>query len=97
MKGPFAMGTIRINTDMLRQLGQIFVQLNDQIDNNLRPNIQNYTNQLDNDWQGVSRQRYDQMFNDWRSTAQQLAAHGEDIGRHLQDTATRFEQADQSL
>ena len=91
------MGTIHINTDMLRQLGQLFVQLDDQINNSIKPQIQNYTNQLENDWQGVSRQRYEQMFQDWRSTVEQLAARGQDIGHHLQDTATRFEQADQSL
>ncbi len=91
------MGTIHINTDMLRHLGQLFVQLNEQIDNSIRPQIQTYTNQLESDWQGVSRQRYEQMFESWRSAAQQLASAGEDIGRHLQDTATRFEQADQSL
>jgi WXG100 family type VII secretion target len=91
------MGTIHINTDMLRHLGQLFVQLNEQIDNNIRPQIQNYTSQLESDWQGVSRQRYEQMFEEWRSAVQQLASRGEDIGRHLQETATRFEQADQSL
>jgi WXG100 family type VII secretion target len=91
------MGNIHINTDMLRYLGQLFIQLNEQIDNNISPQIQNYTNQLEGDWQGVSRQHYEQMFQEWRATAQQLASRGEDIGRHLQDTATRFEQADQSL
>ncbi len=75
----------------------MFIQLDEQIDNNIRPQIQNYTSQLESDWQGVSRQRYEQMFEGWRSAVQQLAASGEDIGRHLQDTATRFEQADQSL
>lgn len=91
------MGTIHINTDLLRQLGQLFVQLDDQINNSIKPQIQSHTSQLENDWQGVSRQRYEQMFQDWRSTVEQLAARGQDIGRHLQDTATRLEQADQSL
>jgi WXG100 family type VII secretion target len=90
-------GTIHINTDMLRQLGQLFVQLDDEINNSIKPQIQNHTNQLESDWQGVSRQRYEQMFQDWRSTVEQLASRGQDIGRHLQDTATRLEQADQSL
>jgi WXG100 family type VII secretion target len=91
------MATIHINTDMLRQLGQMFVQLNDQISNQIMPQIQNYTGQLEGDWQGVSRQRYEQMFESWRSTTQQLVNTGEDIGHHLQNTATLFEQADQSL
>ncbi len=91
------MGTIHINTDLLRQLGQIFYQLNDSIQSNTEAQIQGYTNQVESDWQGVSRQTYEQMYQDWRSAAQQLVSRGEDLGRHLQDTATRFEQADQSL
>ena len=91
------MGTIHINTDLLRQLGQIFYQLNDSIQSNTEAQIQGYTNQVESDWQGVSRQTYEQMYQDWRGAAQQLVSRGEDLGRHLQDTATRFEQADQSL
>ena len=91
------MGTIHINTDLLRQLGRIFYQLNEQINNSTEPQIQNMTNQVEGDWQGVSRQRYEQMYQDWRSATQQIVQVGEDLGNHLQDTATRFEQADQSL
>ncbi|HYU77108.1 MAG TPA: WXG100 family type VII secretion target [Ktedonobacteraceae bacterium] len=91
------MATIHINTDLLRQLGQMFVQLNDQIQNQLEPQIQNVTNQLENDWQGQSRYRYDQMYNDWRTTTTRIIQTGEDLGRHLQNTAQQFEQADNSL
>ena len=91
------MGTIHINTDLLRQLGRIFYQLNEQINNNTEPQIQNTTSQVESDWQGVSRQRYEQMYQDWRSAAQRIVQTGEQLGTHLQDTATRFEQADQSL
>ena len=91
------MGTIHINTDLLRQLGRIFYQLNEQINNSIEPQIQNTTNQVESDWQGVSRQRYEQMYQEWRSAAQRIVQTGEDLGTHLQDTATRFEQADQSL
>ena len=91
------MGTIHINTDLLRQLGRIFVQLNDQINNSIEPQIQNTTNQVEGDWQGVSRQRYEQMYQDWRSATQRVVQTGEDLGNHLQNTATQFEQADQSL
>lgn len=90
------MATIHVNTDLMRQLGQVFVQLNDQIQSQIEPSIQNHTSQLEGDWQGVSRQRYEQMFQQWRSATQQVVAAGEDLGRHLQDTATRFEQVDQS-
>ncbi len=91
------MGTIHINTDLLRQLGRVFYQLNEEINNSIEPQIQNTTNQVEGDWQGVSRQRYEQMYQDWRSAAQRIVQTGEDLGNHLQDTATRFEQADQSL
>ncbi len=91
------MGTIHINTDLLRQLGRVFYQLNEQINNSIEPQIQNTTNQVEGDWQGVSRQRYEQMYQEWRSSAQRIVQVGEDLGNHLQDTATRFEQADQSL
>ncbi len=91
------MPTIHINTDQLRQLGQYFVNLNDQIQNQIEPQINNLTDQLENDWQGQSRNSYDNMFNDWRSTVNRIVQHGEDIGRHLQSTADQFEQADRSL
>ncbi|HEX6776935.1 MAG TPA: WXG100 family type VII secretion target [Ktedonobacterales bacterium] len=89
------MGVIHVNTDLMRQLGQVFVQLNDQIANQIEPNIQNHIGQLESDWQGVSRQRYEQMMQDWRSAADRIVQAGEDLGRHLQDTATRFENVDQ--
>lgn len=80
----------------MRQLGQIFVQLDDQIANQIRPQIQSHINDLEGDWQGVSRQRFEQLFQDWRSAVDSVVQNGEDIGRHLQDTAQRFESADQS-
>ncbi len=91
------MGTIHINTDQMRQLGQMFINLNEQIKDNLEPQIQSMTNQLESDWQGQSRSVYDNMFNSWRSATSQIVQVGEDIGRHLQNTANQFEQADQSL
>ncbi|HLQ29129.1 MAG TPA: WXG100 family type VII secretion target [Ktedonobacteraceae bacterium] len=90
------MATIHVNTDQMRRLGQVYVQLNDEIGNNIIPQIQNYTSQLEGDWQGVSRQRYEQLYQNWRTASQQVVQAGEDLGRHLQDTATRFEQVDQS-
>ena len=91
------MATIHINTDQLRQLGQYFVQLNNQIRDNIEPQIQNLSNQLESDWQGQSRYRFDNMYNDWRSSTSRIIQVGEDLGQHLQNTATQFEQADQSL
>ncbi len=90
------MANIHVNTDLMRQLGQVFVQLNDNIRNQTEAQIQGNIGQLEGDWQGVSRQRFEQMFQDWRAAADQIVAKGEDIGRHLQNTAQQFEQADQS-
>ena len=90
------MGTIHVNTDLMRNLGQVFVQLNDQINNQIEPQIQGHTSNLEGDWQGVSRQKYEQLYQQWRSATQNVVQAGEDIGRHLQDTATRFEQGDQA-
>jgi len=80
----------------MRNLGRVFVQLNDQVANQIEPQIQNHTSQLESDWQGVSRQKYEQLYQEWRAATQRVVLAGEDIGRHLQDTASRFEQVDQS-
>lgn len=90
------MGVIHVNTDLMRQLGQIFVQLNDQISNQIEPNIQNSTGQLEGDWQGISRQRFEQLIQEWRSATNQVVQVGEDLGRHLQNTAQQFENVDQN-
>lgn len=90
------MATIHINTDLMRQLGHLFVQLNDQISSQTEPQIQGHIGDLASDWQGVSRQRFEQLFQEWRASADQVVARGEEIGRHLQYTAQMFEQADQS-
>ncbi len=91
------MATIHINTDLMRQLGQVFLKLNEQIGNQIEPQVQSHTSQLEGDWQGVSRQVYEQLYQDWRAATQRVVSAGEDIGRHLQNTAQLFEQADQSM
>ena len=80
-RATFFMATIHINTDLMRQLGQYFINLNDTIANNIQPQIQNVSGQLENDWQGQSRYRFDQLYQDWRSSTDR----------------NQFEQADQSL
>jgi WXG100 family type VII secretion target len=90
------MGTIHVNTDVMRQLGQVFVQLNDDIHSQTEAQINGHVGQLEGDWQGVSRQRFEQLFQDWRAAADQIVVKGEDIGRHLQNTAQQFESADNS-
>ena len=84
------MASIHVNTDQMRQLGQVFVQNNDQIHQS-EGQIQNYIGQLEGDWQGVSRQRFEQMFQEWRAAADRIVAQGEEIGQHLQNTAQQFE------
>jgi len=79
----------------MRQLGTLFVQLNEQIATQLEPQIQHLTSELESDWIGVSRQHFDYALSEWRSTAARLALNGEEIGRHLQDTSARFDNADQ--
>lgn len=91
------MGSIHVNTDLMRQLGTLFVQLNEQIENQLEPQIQHTVAQLEGDWLGVSRQHFDTLLMQWRASVISLTNWGESIGRHLQETASRFEQADQSL
>jgi WXG100 family type VII secretion target len=88
------MATIHVNTDLMRQLGQVFVQLNEQISNQTEPQIQNRIGQLEGDWQGVSRQRFEQMFQEWRAAANRVVVQGEELGRHLQNTAQQFENVD---
>ena len=87
------MANIHVNTDQMRQLGQVFVQNNDQLHQS-EGQIQNYIGQLEGDWQGVSRQRFEQMFQEWRGAADRIVAQGEEIGRHLQNTAQQFENVD---
>jgi WXG100 family type VII secretion target len=87
------MATIHVNTEQMRQLGQVFVQNNDQLHQS-EGQIQNYIGQLEGDWQGVSRQRFEQMFQEWRAAADRIVSQGEEIGRHLQNTAQQFENVD---
>jgi WXG100 family type VII secretion target len=82
---------------MMRQLGQIFLQLNEQIQYQTEGQIQNYISQLESDWQGISRQRYEQLYQEWRNATNQIVNVGEDLGRHLQNTAQQFENVDQSM
>jgi WXG100 family type VII secretion target len=91
------MGQIHVNTDLMRQLGQLFVSINEQINNQLEPQIAHAAAELDSDWVGVSYQHFNQVLIDWRSTVARLTSYGEELGQHLEHTAQMFEQADQSL
>ncbi len=90
------MSDIHVNTDLMRHLGQLFVQLNEQVTGQLQPQIQHAIAQLEGDWQGVSRFRFEELFQEWRTSIDRVAYNGEELGRHLQDTAQRFDNVDQS-
>ena len=90
------MDTIPTKADLIRQLGIVFLRLNDQIGNQIEPQIQSDMGKLEGDWQDVSRQRYEQLYRQWHAAIKQFVQVGEDLGRHLQNTAQAFEQVDQS-
>ena len=90
------MSNIHVNTDLMRYLGQLFMQLNEQIVHQLQPQIQHTVSQLEADWQGVSRHRYEELFQEWQTSINRIAYSGEELGRHLQETATRFETVDRT-
>jgi WXG100 family type VII secretion target len=91
------MGTIHINTDVMRQLGKRFIEVSEYSHNQLISELQQMSTQLEGDWQGMSRQHYEELFLHWVQSAQSLLIWGNDIGVHLQRTADQFDQADRSL
>ena len=90
------MANIHVNTDAMRNLGYIFVQLNERITYQIMNYVQSSFNQLEGDWMGISRQRYEQLYQQWRATIQTLVNSGEQIGQHLTLTANQFDSVDQS-
>lgn len=91
------MGTIHINTDQLRILGQRFTQNNEYIRTQLIPELQRLSASIEEDWSGASRLRYDDLFQGWMQSALSLERWGEDIGQHISQTAQQFDNADHSL
>jgi WXG100 family type VII secretion target len=91
-----SMGTIHVNTDLMRQLGRRFIQCNEYIRNQLIPELQHLTAQMEGDWVGVSRARYDELLQGWTQSASSLQNWGNDIGQHIYHTADQFDNADRS-
>ncbi len=91
------MGQIHVNTDLMRNLGNIFVSLNGQIASQLEPQIAHAAAQLESDWVGVSYDHFNEVLIEWRATVARLTTYGEELGQHLAHTAQLFEQADNSL
>jgi WXG100 family type VII secretion target len=88
------MADIHVNTDVMRNLGNLFVQLNEQINYRAINYINSTTSALENDWQGISRQRYEQLIQQWRSATQHVVQTGENLGNHLTQTANQFDNVD---
>src|SRR5947209_19822717 len=92
----FVMATIHVNTDVMRQLGNRFIDWNNKMQNEMNPELRNLTSQLENDWQGVSRAHYDDMVRSWEQNIANLINTGEQLGNHLNTTAQQFDDADRS-
>jgi len=88
---------IRVNTQLLLQLGGLFCQLNGQIHEQIKPQLQVLTTQLESDWQGQERNHYDQMFSEWNIKLDAVTHAGDELGHRLQNIVARLEQADLSL
>jgi len=95
-KKEIIMGTIHVNTDVMRQLASRFIQCNEYIRDQLIPELQRLSAQMEGDWVGVSRSRYDELIHGWNQNAFSLQNWGTDLGQHLYRTADQFDSADQS-
>jgi len=84
------MPQIHVNTDLLLQLGGLFRQLNGQIHEQIKPQLQVLTTRLESDWQGQSRASYDQLFSEWNIQLDDVTRRGDELGQYLQEMATRF-------
>ena len=91
------MGTIHVNTDVMRELGERFIECNLYLREQLIPQLQHLSAQMEGDWVGVSRHRYDELFHGWLQSSQSLVNWGTDIGTHARLTAEQFDNADRSL
>jgi WXG100 family type VII secretion target len=90
------MATIHVNTDVMRQLGNRFLDWNNKMQNEMNPELRNLTAHLESDWQGVSRAHYDELVQRWEQNIANLVNNGEELGRHLTTTAQQFDEADRS-
>lgn len=90
------MATIHVNTDVMRQLGNRFIEWNNKLRNEMSPELRNLTAHLENDWQGVSRAHYDDLVRRWEQYIDSLVNNGDELGHHLTTTAQQFDEADRS-
>jgi WXG100 family type VII secretion target len=89
------MPTIHIDTDLMRTLGGNLVSINEQLQS-LQTPVASLSSQLENSWVGTGRSVYDNLYQDWQAKVKAIILSGEDLGKHLQTTATAFETANNS-
>ncbi len=89
-------GTIHVNTELLRDLGNRFLLNSQYAQEKLINELRALTAQTEGDWVGVSRMHYEELFAHWCQSAQSLVTWGLEIGQHLDKTAQYFENADRS-
>ena len=90
------MPTIHVNTDVMRQLAQAYLNWNNTLQTQMLPQLQSLSGQLEGDWVGVSRQDYDNQLQSWQQSLNSLIASGQSLGNHVLNTANQFESADRS-
>jgi len=92
-----AMANIHVNTDTMRQLSGSLEYWSNYLRDGMLPAIQRLTGQLEGDWQGVSRLHYDELLQQFYSETMVLINRAQELGLHLNSTATQFDSADQSM
>ena len=90
------MPTIHVNTDVMRQLAQAYLNWTNTLQSQMMPQLQGLTSQLEGDWIGVSRQDYDNQLQNWEQTLNSLINQGQNLGNQVLNAANQFEQADRS-
>lgn len=85
------MDDVQAHADRLRDLSQLFLQLNEQLQNTTLPTIHESLEHMDEEWMGVSRHRYDGLYYEWSLLVERLITLGGDLTAHLEETASRFD------
>jgi WXG100 family type VII secretion target len=90
------MPTIHVNTDVMRQLAQAYLNWNNLLQTQMLPQLQSLTAQLEGDWIGVSRQDYDGQFQNWQQSLNSMISSGENLANHVFTVANEFDAVDHS-
>ena len=90
------MTKIHVDTDVMRQLAQAYLNWNNTLQTQMLPQLQGLMSQVEGDWIGVSRQDYDNQLQSWIQSLNSLIASGQSLENHVLNTANQFESADRS-